>query len=97
MSEGLRPKPRWFRLAFRALAVAIPTGFAGNVAHELYGLPMSHAVLMGFGMVAIYGSMAFVILEWVGAWLGYVKPLDAMLYLMLFVVLGCGGTLALHR
>ena len=90
------PIPRWFRLTYRCLAGAVLAGLVGGIGHDAYGLQMP-VVAIPCGAMTFFGSIAFVVLTWVGSSFGYVKTVDAVLYtiifVMAFIVIMCCGIL----
>jgi hypothetical protein len=94
LKKVLRPCPRWFKIAFRVLANAVLVGLTGSVLHHRCGVPMPGLLIAALAFIAVNGGMAFVLLEWFGAWRGYVRSRDAAIYTAAFIVMGCVSMLA---
>lgn len=91
MSEELRPRPLWFKVAFRALACTFMIGLAAIAIPYFCHVRIPRAIGEPLGFAVVYGAIAFIVLEWFGASRGYVRSLDATIYTFAFIVMGCGG------
>ena len=79
------PEPRLFRFVYRLTGTAILISGLVAAAAEQTGSTLPNWLYWTCVLTLAFGPIAFLFLAWMGAAAGWVRTLDVLIYLLLFL------------